>query len=46
MKDKHVKDAAQDMAKDVTQGVAEDEHGAAEGGSAKVFIMARVIFQR
>jgi len=46
VKDGHVKDAAQDMAGDVTQDVAEDVLGAAEDGSVKVFIMARVIFQR
>jgi len=37
-----VKDAAQD----VTQDVAEDVSGAAEDGSVKVFIVARVIFHR
>ena len=42
MKDEHVKDVAQDVAQDV----AEDAMGAAEDGSVKVFIVARVIFQR
>ena len=51
MKDEHardgpVKDAAQDVAEDVTQDVAEDVLGAAEDGSAKVFIVARAIFHR
>ena len=51
MKDKHVrdepvKDAAQDVAEDVAQDVAEDVLGCAEDGSLKVFIVARVIFQR
>ena len=46
MKDEHVKDAAQDVAKDVTHDVGEDVLGAAEDGSVKVFIEARVTFQR
>ena len=33
VRDEHVKDAAQDVAGDVTQGVAEDVLGAAEDGS-------------
>ena len=46
MKDEHepVKDAAQDDAENVTQDVAGDVLGAAEVGSVKVFILARVIF--
>ena len=36
MRDGHVKDAAQDVAEDVTQGVAEDVLGAAEDGSSSV----------
>ena len=36
MKVEHVKDAAQDVAEDVTQGVAEDVLGAAEDGSSSV----------
>ena len=46
MRDKPVKDAAQDVTVDVTQDVAEDVSGAAEDGSAKAFIVARVIFHR
>ena len=42
MRDELVKNAAQD----VTQNVAEDVSGAAEDGSVKVFIVARVIFYR
>ena len=38
MKDEHVKDAA--------QNVAEDVLGAAVNGGVKMFIVARVIFQR
>ena len=45
-KDKHVKDAAQDVAETVMQDVAEDVLGAAEDGSVKMFVEARVIFQR
>jgi len=41
-----VEDSAQDVAKDVTQGVVEEVLGAAEDGSTKVLIVARVIFQR
>ena len=37
-----MKDVAQDVAQDVAEGVL----GAAKDGSAKVFIVARVIFQR
>ena len=44
MRDEHVKDAAQDVAENVTQNVAEDELGAAEDGSAKWFIVARAVF--
>ena len=40
------KDAAQDVTQDMTQDVAEDVSCAAEGGSVKVFIVARVIFHR
>ena len=46
MRDEPVKDAAQDVTQDVTQDVAEDVSGAAEDGSVKVFIVARVIFHR
>ena len=54
MKDEHVKgavqgaaeDVTQGAAEDVTQGIAEDVLGAAENGCVKVFIVARVIFQR
>ena len=46
MRDEHVKDAAQDVTQDLTQDVAEDLSGAAEDGSVKVFILARVIFHR
>ena len=46
MRDEPVKDAAQDVTQDVTQDVAEDVPGAAEHGSAKVFIVARVILHR
>ena len=46
VKDEHVKDAAQDVTQDVTQDVAGDVSGAAEDGSVKVFIVARVIFHR
>ena len=42
MKDEHVKDAAQDVAEDVMQDVAGDVLGAAEDGSLKVLIVARV----
>ena len=45
-KDKHVKDAAQDVAETVMQDVAEDVLGAAEDGSVKVLVVARFIFQR
>ena len=41
-----MKDAAQDVTQDVTQDVAEDVSGAAEDGSVKVLIVARVIFHR
>ena len=41
-----MKDAAQDVAEDVMQDVAGDVLGAAEDGSLKVLIVARVIFQR
>ena len=44
MRDEPVKDAAKDVAEDVTQDVAENVLGAAEDGSVKVFIVARVIF--
>ena len=46
MRDDPVKDAPQDVAQDVTQGAAEDVLGAAEDGSAKVFVVARVAFHR
>ena len=46
MRDEPAKDAAQDLTQDVTQDVAEDVSGAAEDGSVKVFIVARVIFYR
>ena len=46
MRDEPVKDAAQDMAEDAMQDLAEDVSGAAEDGSAKVFIVARAIFHR
>ena len=46
VRDEHLKDAAQDAAEDVTQDVAEDVSGAAEDGSLKVFIVARVICKR
>ena len=46
MKDRHVKDAAHDVAQDRTQDVAEGVLGAAEDRSAKVLIAACVIFQR
>ena len=50
MRDEPVKDAAQDVAEDVTEDVtedvAEDVLGAAEDGSAQVFIVARAIFHR
>ena len=46
VKDKHMKDAAQGVAEDVTQDVAEEVLGAAEDGSVKVFVVARAIFQR
>jgi len=46
VKDEHVRDAAQDVAEDVTQDVAEGVSGAAENGSVKVFIVARVTFHR
>ena len=46
VKDEHVKDAAQGVAEDVTQDVAEEVLGAAEDGSVKVFVVARAIFQR
>ena len=39
-------DAAQGVAEDVTQDVAEDVLGAAEDGSVEVLIAARAIFQR
>ena len=41
-----MKDAAQGVVKDVTEGVAEGVLGAAEDGSVKVCIVARYIFQR
>ena len=41
-----MKDAAQDVAKNVTQDVAEDVLGAAEDGSMKVLILHIAIFQR
>ena len=41
-----MKDAAQDVAEDVTKDVAGDVLGAAEDGGVRVFIVARVIFQR
>ena len=43
---KHMKDTAQDVAEDVTEDVAKYVLGAAEDGSVKVFIVARVIFKR
>ena len=46
MRDEPVKDAAQDVTQDVTQNMAEDVSGAAEDGSVKVLIVARVIFHR
>ena len=46
MRDEPVKDAAQDVTQDVTQNVAKDVSGAAEDGSVKVFIVARVISHR
>jgi len=46
VKGKHVKDAAQDVAKNATQDVAEDVLGAAEDGSMKVLILHIAIFQR
>ena len=47
MKDEHVRDEpVKDAAQDVTQDVAEDVSGAAEDGSVKVFIVARVISHR
>ena len=46
LRDEHVKDAAQDLAEDVTQYVAEDVSGAAEDGSARVFSVARAIIHR
>ena len=41
-----MKDAVQDLTQDVSQDVAEDVSGAAEDGSAKVFIVVRAIFHR
>jgi len=41
VKDKHVKDAAQDVVEDVSGDVL----GAAEDGSTKVLVVERVIFQ-
>ena len=41
-----MKDAAPDVAEDVTQEVAVDVLGAVEDGSVNVFIVARVIFHR
>ena len=38
MKDKHAKDAEQDVAKNVTQGVAEDVLGAVEDEGVKVLM--------
>jgi len=46
VRDEPVKDAARDVAEDVTQDVAEDLSGAAEDGSVKAFIVARVILHR
>ena len=46
VRDKHVKDAAQDVTQDVTHDVAEDVSGAAEDESVKAFIAARVMFHR
>jgi len=46
VRDDPVKDAAQDVAEDMTQDVAEDVAGAAEDGSLKAFIVARIIFHR
>ena len=40
VRDEHVKDAAQDVAKNETRDAAEDVLGAAEDGSVKVFIVA------
>ena len=41
-----MKETAQDVAEDVWQDVAEDVLGAAVDGSVKVFIEARITFQR
>ena len=41
-----VKKVAQDVAQDLAQDLAQDMSGAAEDGGVKVFIVARVIFQR
>jgi len=46
VRDGHVKDAAKDLEEDVTQDAVEGVLGAAEDGSAKVFIVARAIFHR
>ena len=46
MKDEHVKDAAQDVAEEETQDVAEDVLGAAEDGSVKVLVVSIAIFQQ
>ena len=43
MKDEHVRD---EPVKDAAQDVAEDVSGTAEDGSVKVFIVARAIFHR
>ena len=46
MKDKHVKDATQDVAKGATQDVAKGVLGAAEDGGVKVLNATRAIFQQ
>ena len=46
MKDEHMKDAAQYVAKDVTLYVAKGVLGAAEDGSVRVLVVGRSIFQR
>jgi len=46
VRDEPVKDAAQDVAVDVTQDAAEDVLGAAEDGRVEVFIVTRAIFHR
>ena len=41
-----MKDAAQDVAEEETQDVAEDVLGAAEDGSVKVLVLSIAIFQQ